>query len=82
MKTKEKTIFRTPIKSTDGKVVHLYKQQAGSTTTFDPEVQDGAYRAIDVYQKGSPFVCKQPYRGDIDLITHKPELVTCGSCKR
>ena len=77
----DKTVFRTPIKSTDGKTVHLYKQHPGCLTTFDPEVQSGAYRAADVYQRGSSYVCGGLYHDDNDLITHNPKKVTCPGCK-
>lgn len=75
------TVFRSPVKSTEGKIVHLFKQRPGSTVSFDPDVQDAVHVAIDRYQKGSPFVCKKQYEGSNDLITHKPEKVTCRGCK-
>lgn len=75
----DKTVFRTPVKSTEGKVIHLYKQMSGITTTFDPDIQDGAN--WDQYRKGSTFVCGEPYHGVNDLVTHLPAKVTCPGCK-
>jgi hypothetical protein len=75
------TIYRTKVKSTEGKIIHLYKQKPSSVTSFDPDVQDGCHVANDVYQRGSPFVCGKPYSGCNDLITHLPLKVTCAGCK-
>lgn len=77
----ERTIFRTKVKDTVGKVVHLFKQRSDSTTTFDPDVQNGIH-ACDLYRRGSPFVCSKPSTEITlnDLVTHKKEKTTCPSC--
>jgi hypothetical protein len=76
----DKTIFRSPVKSTEGKTVHLYQQQPGVKTSFDPDVQEAMHVVFDTYRKGSPFVCGRTYRGEIDLITHDPKKSNCLKC--